>query len=61
MDVVYREIEQPLGRVVAVKAVKPSLIEDEGIPLFELRAKMRVGAGAGALEAATLGAMRPRD
>jgi hypothetical protein len=40
MAVVYRAIQQPLGREVALKALLPSLIEDQGfIQRFELEAK----------------------
>jgi hypothetical protein len=40
MAVVYRAIQQPLGREVALKALMSSLIEDEGfLQRFELEAK----------------------
>jgi hypothetical protein len=40
MAVVYRAVQQPLGREVALKALLPSLIEDQGfIERFELEAK----------------------
>jgi protein kinase-like protein len=38
--VVYRAVQQPLGREVALKALMPSLIEDQGfLQRFELEAK----------------------
>jgi serine/threonine protein kinase len=40
MAVVYRAVQQPLGREVALKALMPSLIEDQGfLQRFELEAK----------------------
>ena len=40
MAVVYRAVQQPLGREVALKALMPSLIEDRGfIQRFELEAR----------------------
>lgn len=40
MAVVYRAVQQPLGREVALKALMPSLIEDDGfLQRFELEAK----------------------
>ena len=41
MAVVYRAVQQPLGREVALKALAPSLIEDQGfLQRFELEAKI---------------------
>src|SRR5258706_8534720 len=40
MAVVYRAVQQPLGREVALKALTPSLVEDQGfLQRFELEAK----------------------
>src|ERR1700681_4124687 len=40
MAVVYRAVQQPLGREVALKALLPSLVDDAGfLQRFELEAK----------------------